>query len=388
VPVDPPGSANDPIVGQAPGVGAPAIPTADHDVSNDITPFGPAPAANDVVGAFRFVCGPTNLAYDDSTVFYQQPGKSHLHDQTGVLNWTANSNYGNLRVAGGGSRCNDVMRSDGINQPVANAPGAEANWSGNRTPYYQPALLDGKGNVIRVDFTEFYYKRRPLTDPVVSDPANPQYQGKAVPLPAGIKFVFGADVAKKLPTTFQYQCVSGGAVLSVGAFADMVQCAKDHAATGGQLWVRGSSGDCWGGVNLDAPDHRSNIAFGSYGSWGYYKCDAAHPFVIPSFTYIAAYTILPSDDGDIHFSSDEMDPTQPRGWSMHVDYGPMAWDPTIYQMWEDNCLDKLLSCSGGNLGNGFGLKGAWSPIYNINGVYTASMTNPNRLVPVPPMPAM
>jgi hypothetical protein len=73
---------------------------------------------------------------------------------------------------------------------------------------------------------------------------------------------------------------------------------------------------------------------------------------------------------------------------MHVDYGPMAWDPTIYQMWEDNCLDKLLSCSGGNLGNGFGLKGAWSPIYNINGVYTASMTNPNRLVPVPPMPAM
>jgi hypothetical protein len=386
-PIDPPGSANDPIVGTGPGLGAPDIPTTDHDVMQDITPFGPAPAnTNDVVGAFRFVCRSTRLLYDDHVVFYQQPGKSHLHNETGVYGWSAFSNYGNLRVSGGGSGCNQVAEADDLNQPViANDP--KLTYSANRTPYETPALLDGKGNVILPDFAEFYYKRRPATDPIVSDPANPQYQGKAVKLPNGIKFIFGADLRTHTPAVFQYQCVYGN-VDSVLSFKDAIACVKANASAGAQLWVRGNAPDCWDGVNLDSADHRSHVAYGSYGSWGYYKCDAAHPFVIPMFTLIQAYTILPSDDGDIHWSSDEMDLTQPRGWSIHADYGPAAWGPLVLAMWTDNCIDKKLNCSAGDLGNGFGLKGAGEPIYNINGVYTASWKNPVRLVPVPPMPAM
>jgi hypothetical protein len=143
--------------------------------------------------------------------------------------------------------------------------------------------------------------------------------------------------------------------------------------------------DCWDGVNLDSADHRSHLAYGSYGSWGYRKCDAQHPYVIPQYTYAASWTILPTDNGDIHFASDEMDNSKPRGWSFHVDYGPAAWDPTVLAAWTNNCIEKLLSCNSGNLGNGFGLKGAAEPIYYnaSNNTYVTSWRNPNRLVPIP-----
>lgn len=377
------------MVGQAAGVGAPNIATTDHNVLSDLQPSwgsGAIPASNapDVVGAFRFICRHTNLANDDPTVYPNQPGASHLHDQTGVFGWNASSNYGNLRTGGGGSGCNDVAGAD------HNA--SESTHAANRTPYWQPALLDGKGNVIVADFTSFYYKRRPASDPIVSDPNNPQYQGQAVILPNGIKFIFGAfpenSATAPNPAIF-YGCTNGaagGSYTNDGTFAGAVACAKAHSD--GTLEVRMSAPDCWDGVHLDTPDHRSHLAYGSYGTWGYYKCPADHPYVIPSFTYAAFYTILASDTGDIHWSSDEMDNSKPRGWSFHVDYGPSSWDPTVLQMWTDGCINSFLNCSGGDLGNGQQLKGAAEPIYLINGVYTSSWRNPQRLVPVPPISTM
>jgi hypothetical protein len=44
-------------------------------------------------------------------------------------------------------------------------------------------------------------------------------------------------------------------------------------------------------------------------------------------------------------------------------------------MWTDNCINKMLNCSGGDLGNGLQLKGADKPSYGWR--------NPNRLVPIP-----
>lgn len=382
-------SSDNPMAGQSPGVGAPDIATSDHDVLSDLQPSwgsGAIPSSNapDVVGAFRFICRHTNLAADDPTVYPGQPGVSHLHDQTGVNGWNASSNYGNLRTGGGGSGCNDVAGAD--------QNSSESTHAANRTPYWQPALLDGKGNVIVADYTSFYYKRRPASDPIVSDPTNPQYQGQAVPLPNGIKFIFGAfpDDSSKAPTPAPvYLCTNGapGATYpSDGTFAGAIACAKSHSD--GTLAIHFSAPDCWDGVNLDSADHRSHLAYGSYGNWGYLKCDTAHPYVIPTFTYAVFYTILPTDTGDIHFSSDEMDNTKPRGWSFHVDYGPAAWDPTVLQMWTNGCINSFLNCSGGDLGNGKQLKGAAQPIYLINGVWKGLWRNPQRLVPVPPKAAI
>lgn len=383
--------SDNPTVGQALGVGAAEIATADHDVLDDLKPSwgtGAIPASNapDVVGAFRFICRHTNLAFDDPTVYPGQSGKSHLHDQTGVNGWNAFSNYGNLRVAGGGSGCNDVAGAD--HDP------SKSTHSANRTPYWQPALLDGKGNVIVADFTSFYYKARPFAgpnaDPVVTDPTYPTYLGKGVPLPEGIKFIFGAfpEDPSKAPTPAPvYQCVdpSGHPVATDGTFAGAVRCVKDNNGTSGagyQLNVHMSAPQCWDGANLDSSDHRSHLVYPL--STG--KCPPDHSYVIPTFTYAAEYTILASDDGDIHFSSDEMDNSKPRGWSFHVDYGPAAWDPVVLKMWTDGCINSFLNCSGGDLGNGKQLKGAAEPIYfdAATNKWTTSFRNPQRLVPVPP----
>ena len=390
-------TADNPMTGQMPGAGAPDIPTTDHDVMKDLIPSWdcvngacgqPAPAGQ-VEGAFRFICRHTNLANDDPTVLPGRPGASHLHDQTGVYGWNAYSNYRRLRTGGGGSGCNDVAGSD-------HSPG-ERNWAANRTPYWQPALLDGKGNVILADYTSFYYKRRPADDPVVSDPSAPRYEGKAVPLPNGLKFLFGGHPENAALRTgigqvpgpnIVFNCVNpkGSPVATDGTMPSALKCAQQP---GYWFEVRAGAPSCWDGIHLDVPDHRSHVTYPQDTHLGYNKCDAAHPFVIPTFTYGVFYTILPTDDPtQIHFSSDESAPTMPHGWSFHVDYGPAAWDPVVLRMWTDNCINKLLNCSGGDLGNGKQLKGAAEPVYYANGTWITAWHTPNRLVPIPAMHGM
>jgi hypothetical protein len=56
-------------------------------------------------------------------------------------------------------------------------------------------------------------------------------------------------------------------------------------------------------------------------------------------------------------SSDTMPglpPSRP-GTTFHADWFG-AWDNKVMAMWMDNCIDKRLSCSGGELGNGKGMK--------------------------------
>jgi hypothetical protein len=69
-----------------------------------------------------------------------------------------------------------------------------------------------------------------------------------------------------------------------------------------------------------------------------------------------------------------MAPGQPKGHTFHADFF-MAWDPTVHDMWWQNCINKLLNCSAGVLGNGKQLKGAAQPSYGWK--------HPQRLVPVP-----
>jgi hypothetical protein len=376
---DAPGGVNNPIVGQGPGLGAPDIPTTDHNVMNDLAPAGiPGSAAPDVLGAFRFVCGYTVNRYDDHVAFYGKPGASHLHSETGPLNWNAFSNYGNLRTAGG-SKCNDVAGAD------KNL--AEATWSANRTPYEQPALLDGRGNVINPDAVVFYYKRFPDGSPFL-DPTSYKFQGKGARLPNGIKFLFGnhPDDPSLAFDSANIKFMCTGAGTANGEFgSNMLAALQACRGTAGQFEARAVAPGCWDGANLDTADHRSHLAYPVRNvNTGQLRCDAGHPFVIAGFTYAAQYTIAATDDpATIRFSSDAGAPAKPAGWSFHVDYGPMAWDPKVAAMWQDNCINKLLNCSGGNLGNGYKLKGAAQPIYLLNGVPTPLWRNPQRLTPVP-----
>lgn len=315
-----------------------SIPS-NFDVNKYLVPAwgsGAIPVSNtpDVVGAFRFICNPGQVLADDPIVYPGQAGRSHLHQFFGNTAANANSTYASLRTTGE-STCNNIL---------------------NRSAYWIPAMMNGKGKVVRPDYVSIYYKRRPANDPECMRMATKGCRD----LPRGLRYIFGYNMTTDVPgSAFYYNC--DGATGTPGHYSDIVSAAK-ACPIGNRLGVVINGPECWDGKSLDTADHRSHMAYPDYGSWGYQKCPDTHPYVIPAFTLGAWYTT----DADLdrsgqwnankttwRLSSDVMAGMAPKrpGTTMHADWFG-AWDDDVMKMWNGNCIDKLLNCSGGDLGNG------------------------------------
>ena len=59
----------------------------------------------------------------------------------------------------------------------------------------------------------------------------------------------------------------------------------------------------------------------------------------------------------VKLSSDDMLPGGRPGETLHADYIE-SWVGAAKKIWMDNCIEKALSCSGGDVGNGKQLIGA------------------------------
>lgn len=345
--------------------GAPPIPTTDFNVADGLRPSwgtGAIPPDNgvDPVGAFRFICGAGQVNYDDPIVYPGQPGASHLHQYYGNLDVNAFSTYASLR-AHGDSTCSSDKHGHAL----------------NRSGYWMPAMLDGKGHVVEPDFISIYYKRLPASNPQCNDISRTDLgaQGICVPIPNGIKFIFGYDMVTNTARTGgnQFMCIKGNS--SVGSYANLADLAKVGCPVGDKIELTISAPTCWDGKRLDSPNHRDHVSYPTYGSWGYKRCDAAHPYVIPRFLLSVFYTVAAGDDLSLwHLSSDEMRPELPHGSTFHADYFE-GWDPGVKDEWTSNCINKHLNCSGGDLGDGHQLIGASGPGPNLH-----------RLIPVPARP--
>lgn len=290
--------------------------------------------APDVVGAFRFICMPGQLSYDDPIVFPGQPGKSHLHQFFGNTGANAASSYESLRRTGDSTCMNSL----------------------NRSAYWIPAMLDGQGHAVRPNYVTIYYKRLPSSSPDCQRQAK-----RCAPIPRGLRFVFGFDmVTGKAKTGAGYfNCDGAGA--TPGHYPS-ISAAAVHCPSGTLLGAIISAPDCWDGRRLDSPNHRDHMAYASYGGWGYLRCPRSHPVVIPTFTLGAWYTTDDSlhRDGSAswHLSSDEMPGMKlPPGSTFHADWFG-AWDDTTMADWTAHCIERLLSCSAGDLGNGKQLRQA------------------------------
>ncbi len=66
---------------------------------------------------------------------------------------------------------------------------------------------------------------------------------------------------------------------------------------------------------------------------------------------MGAWYTVDANLGTWHLSSDPMMPGVEPGTTLHADWWG-AWDNDVQAMWIDNCINKRLSCSGGDLGNG------------------------------------
>lgn len=358
---------------------APIVAYPDPSGGLDTWSFEHNSAAPDVVGAVRLTCGFAGVGYFDPKVFPgDHTGKSHLHQFYGNVSVTPDSTYESLR-RNGKSTCNygDVTVQ--------------------RSAYWQPAMLDGKGNVVQPDHTTLYYKRRPLTDPVISaapgTPITPLRstdqkfaEGKGVDLPNGLFFIFGFDMLTGTPPTgnVQFGCYPpGGAAAitakTIKAIADTGQC-----VAGSQFVTRGEGPHCWDGKRVDSANHRDHMAYPSYGSWGYPRCPLTHPFVTPTITLLSSWIIQPGDDLNLwSVSSDAMRPDLPAGSTIHFDIWPL-WEPAVLKLGERGCMDLLLNCSSGRLNETIALKNAGQPQYpDATGKLVKSWANPRRLIPIP-----
>ena len=331
---------------------------SNFDIRSELTTTAiPNSAAPDKVGAFRFLCLAGQLKADDPIVYPNQPGQSHLHQFFGNTAADAHSTYESLRKTGQSTCMSPV----------------------NRSAYWMPAMLNGRGMVVRPDYVAIYYKRRPASDPEC------QRMGKAcVPLPNGLRYVFGRnmkDLTAPATGAFHFRCSGLGA--SGQHFKDIVAAAT-VCPNGARLAAVIDSPQCWDGKNLDSPDHRSHMAYPSYGWWGYLKCPSTHPYIIPRFTMGAFYmtddtldrtgTWEPGKTVTWHLSSDVMPGKLPEkpGTTFHADWFG-AWDPVVQATWTEHCIDKLLNCSAGVLGNGQKIRQSWPFSWNAN----------PRLVPMP-----
>ena len=134
-----------------------------------------------------------------------------------------------------------------------------------------------------------------------------------------------------------------------------IPTAMPFCPVGSQLLAVIDAPSCWDGKNLDTPDHRAHMSYGTPETGGQ-KCPADHPYAIPSWqTHVQYLTDANFAAGKWHLSSDEMMPGVAPGTTLHMDYFE-AWSPTVKATWQKECIDRHATCSGGDLGNGTRIK--------------------------------
>lgn len=301
-------------------------------------------------GAFRFTCGGNGtLAYNDPLVHPGQPGKSHLHQFWGNKDIDASSTPLSL-MQSADTDCN------------------ETPYSLNRSGYWMPSMINDQGEAIQPDLVSVYYKRKTSTSPFC-DPNSGQFIGKCIGLPNQIRFLFGWDANNPLAKVegASWYCTKGDGK----HYANLDDVFNSGCTAGAQIIANTIAQNCWDGEHLDVADHRSHMAYASYGSWGYLRCPSSHPFYIPQEENKATWTVSADmigtrSDGSyysrVRLSSDAMLPGAKPGATLHADYME-AWVSEVKDVWLANCIEKALSCSGGDLGNGQQLIGASQPSY-------------------------
>ena len=286
-----------------------AFPGAALNRENDA---GTAPSAQPVasdIGAFREPCNYSHMAFDDPLVFPRQPGKSHLHVFFGNTAVNAYSTVNSVATSGT-STC--------------------AGGSLNRSSYWVPAMIDTKdGTPIRPASILTYYKSG----------YNGILPNQMHTLPPGLRMITGSG-SNSTPggNPVRYSCL--------GTTAPW-QASIPNCPAGDTLQMEVTFRQCWDGVNLDSPDHKSHMADPVRGA-----CPATHPVAIPVVSYNIRYKIAEANSAlRYRLSSDNYDPSLPAGYSGHGDYF-YGWQPTTMETFIKYCLMTSMDCHAGLLGNG------------------------------------
>ena len=267
------------------------------------------PGASDGTGAFRTVCDFTHMAFDDPIVYPGQPGRSHLHAFFGNTGVNGNSTAASIASTGNSSCRGGTL---------------------NRSAYWVPAMIDTRdGTPLRPSESHFYYKTG--------------YNGIAPsaiqPFPVGLRMIAG-DTKNALPSgPFSYSCHGGS--------SQMIGKTIPNCPVGAEVWQHIIFPQCWDGVNLDSPDHKSHMAYPSNRA-----CPASHPVPVPEITFNIVYRVTEANSPlRWRLASDNYDPSLPAGYSSHGDWFN-GWRPEIMDTFVRRCDQPAVDCRSHLLGDG------------------------------------
>jgi hypothetical protein len=272
---------------------------------------------SDTIGDFRTVCDPSHMSFDDPIVYPGQPGKAHPHVFFGNTGTNANSTPESILNSG-----NSTCRGGTI----------------NRSAYWAPQMIDtATGKALRPVGLIVYYKTgyRNVTP------------SKIVPFPKGLRMIAGNPMASAPPVASDphmgFSC-GGNAPKDLS----IVNC-----PAGTELWANITFPQCWDGINLDSPDHKSHMAYAPVypvpptGN----GCPTTHPVPLTEIAFQVRYLVGPEGTSKWRLASDVYSESIPAGYSMHGDW-MNGWRQDILEAWTKNCNNASLNCQAHLLGDG------------------------------------
>ena len=296
------------------------------DISKNITPaigysalrIAPtielSPAGND--GAFRISCPPSHMSNDDPIVYPNQPGAAHHHTFFGNTSTNAKSDLMHLDIAG-----NSTCTGGGMNHAA----------------YWVPSMIDTATNTpIKPSGAIFYYKSWDVPSAFVKVP------------PKGLRMITGNGKSTSADTSSgRYSCITPSTGNGTVWTKTIPNC-----AVGTYLQMQISFPQCWDGINLDSPDHKSHMAEASQAYTTANKCPASHPIAIPLIAQNINFDVTTTDQTkNWRLASDNYAINTAGGLSAHADW-VNGWDTTTMSGWVKNCLNKGADCHAHLLGDG------------------------------------
>lgn len=271
------------------------------------------------IGAFRIVCTPSKMSNDDPIVYPNQPGAAHHHTFFGNTSINATSDLMALHTTGN-STCNGGIM--------------------NRSAYWVPSIIDTSTNTpIKPTFSIFYYKSG------YTVPAN-----LITPPPNGLRIISGNSKSISAATSSaMFSCYPPA---GVDALTWKWSKSIYNCPAGWSLEEKVVFPQCWDGINLDSPDHKSHMAFADGALSTANKCPSTHPIAIPEISINAQY-IIASDNQALNWrlASDNYDKSSPGGFSSHADW-VNGWDQNFISGIVKNCINTNSDCHAHLLGDG------------------------------------
>nr|WP_234313827.1 DUF1996 domain-containing protein [Streptomyces sp. NBRC 109706] len=254
------------------------------------------PAAGEVgaeavyVAEFLAECEFSHRAPDDPIIFPGLPGASHSHSFFGSRATNAHTNLG------------DLLNSTSTCDPNIDL-----------SSYWVPTLFVD-GQPVEPQSATFYYLGEGVNDAVVA---------QTQPLPQGLKIVAGDAVATSPEGTIaRWSCLHAG---HVNPSQDFVNCPEGTALESYLDFPQ-----CWDGVNLDSPDHKSHMAYPVAG-----ECPSTHPVPVPKLRQVLRYPV----NGD----PSRFELASGPGYTMHGDFFN-AWPEDEMLRRVEDCIRPVIKC--------------------------------------------